>query len=408
MKLAERSGVEGSTRRSIREVRATGLAAIGKLAEAERLRAEAVADLVEFDAIDGHVIEGYLTPQRQLVHGAGLTEGEANRVHRIVRFCADHPRLIEALGNGGISVDHADVLCRTATHVDAVELARAMPDLLDAAAGVEVSTFLERVRTWQWRVTPEETAEDCETAFERRSVTMQPGLFGGVTGRFEIDAAGAGVLVAALTTEPDPLGSLEPPRTLGQRRADRLVELAALAQSLDVGEIVGGGDRPEGARQVIRSTVDVVIDLPTLLGVEFDLNDHRTREGNVDWDSLQASFTWTGPAPKPVITQFLCDASWRALVTSGRSAVLDYAHARPELTPALRRVVQRRDRHCQFHGCDRHWSWCDVHHLTPREEGGRDHLENLALVCRRHHTMIHSGGWRLDRGSDGRIATTSP
>lgn len=82
--------------------------AVAKLAQAERLRAEAGARLVEFDAIDGHVAEGYLTPQRQLIDGAGVADAEANRILRSVRFCQNHPMLAEQPAAGLITVAHAD------------------------------------------------------------------------------------------------------------------------------------------------------------------------------------------------------------------------------------------------------------------------------------------------------------
>ncbi len=157
-----------------------------------------------------------------------------------------------------------------------------------------------------------------------------------------------------------------------------------------------------------RPTVDVIIDLPTLLGADFDLDDHRTDDGDVDWESIEASFALTGPAPRRVMQQFFCDASWRTLITAGGSVVLDYTHAKPEINRSQRRAVQRRDRHCQFAGCDRHWTWCDVHHLRAKEDGGWDLFDNLVLLCRRHHTMVHQQGWQLWRDTDGRIQTTTP
>ena len=56
--MAELSPGETPVRRTIAEVRAAGRNATKKLAEAERLKAEAVAQLVEFDAIDAHITEG--------------------------------------------------------------------------------------------------------------------------------------------------------------------------------------------------------------------------------------------------------------------------------------------------------------------------------------------------------------
>lgn len=384
------------------------------LAEAERLRARAVADLVEFDAIDGHITDGYLTPQRQLIHAAGVAEAEANRLHRLVRFCADHPAIAVALAAGAVTVDHADILRTIESRVDSFEFETALTDLLDAADGVELSVFHDRVRVWQWRVTPAATGDEIADVHDRRHLTLQPGLFGGLKGSFELDGAGGAVVSAALFTEPDPTDRLEPARTLRQRRADRLVELAGASLLLDESGVAGEAGAPvaddpqPGRRQLVSATVDVVIDLPTLVGAEFDFDDHRCGDGRVDWASIQSAFAFSGQAPRPVLEQFLCDASWRRLVTSGVSIVLDYSHAKPELAASQRRAVQRRDRHCQFDGCDRHWRWCDVHHIRSKTDGGWDLFDNLTLLCRRHHTMVHQGGWQLRRAGDGRLVTTSP
>ena len=425
IRMAEETAGDKACRRTIGEVFEAGRAAVEALAEAERLRARAVADLVEFDAIDGHVTDGYLTPQRQLIHGAGLAEREANRLYRLVRFCADHPLLADQLAAGLVTVEHACELMVLADKVDRDEFTDALSDLLGAAVGVELSVFIDRIRIWEWRNQPEATDDEVDAAFENRSLTLQPGLFGGCKGRFNLDAAGAVVLADALETPPDPVDTIEGPRTLAQRRADRLVELAALAnrhdQDLDPtpdepdssDESTGddpttsrGG--PSGARQQSCGNIDITLDLPTLLGVEFDLDDHRSAEGNVDWESIQQAFALTGIAPKRVLQQFFCDANWRTLITSGGSIILDYSHAKPEINRSQRRAVQRRDKHCQFKGCDRHWRWCDVHHLRSKEDGGWDLLANLVLLCRRHHTMVHQQGWQLWRDTDGRIHTATP
>ncbi|HEY0493632.1 MAG TPA: hypothetical protein VGD57_09210 [Candidatus Dormibacteraeota bacterium] len=40
--------------------------------------------------------------------------------------------------------------------------------------------------------------------------------------------------------------------------------------------------------------------------------------------------------------------------------------------------------------------------------GGETKLENLALLCGRHHWMVHEGGWQLKRDSNGRWLTIPP
>ena len=56
-----------------------------------------------------------------------------------------------------------------------------------------------------------------------------------------------------------------------------------------------------------------------------------------------------------------------------------------------------RDRHCQFAGCNIAAQWCEAHHLQHWAEGGPTDLANLALLCRRHHHLVHEGGYQLQR-----------
>jgi hypothetical protein len=56
-----------------------------------------------------------------------------------------------------------------------------------------------------------------------------------------------------------------------------------------------------------------------------------------------------------------------------------------------------RDRGCVFPGCGRPPEWTDGHHIRHWIHGGPTTLENLALLCRRHHRLVHEGGWQLVR-----------
>ena len=38
---------------------------------------------------------------------------------------------------------------------------------------------------------------------------------------------------------------------------------------------------------------------------------------------------------------------------------------------------------------------CDAHHIKHWADGGPTRLDNLALLCRAHHTVIHQTGWQI-------------
>ena len=48
-------------------------------------------------------------------------------------------------------------------------------------------------------------------------------------------------------------------------------------------------------------------------------------------------------------------------------------------------------------GCDALPAWCDVHHVRHWAHGGDTSAENSALLCERHHTACHEGGFRVHR-----------
>jgi hypothetical protein len=59
--------------------------------------------------------------------------------------------------------------------------------------------------------------------------------------------------------------------------------------------------------------------------------------------------------------------------------------------PGLRRRVLARDHHvCQVPGCNNSL-FLDLHHITPRVEGGANAGSNLISLCGVHHRAIHTG-----------------
>jgi len=75
------------------------------------------------------------------------------------------------------------------------------------------------------------------------------------------------------------------------------------------------------------------------------------------------------------------------------------------VTPGQRAALNARDRGCVLPGCDRPPEWCEAHHLVEWIDGGATDLDNLALVCRRHHTMVHERGLQLVRAETGGFRT---
>ncbi|HSS93498.1 MAG TPA: HNH endonuclease signature motif containing protein [Candidatus Dormibacteraeota bacterium] len=78
------------------------------------------------------------------------------------------------------------------------------------------------------------------------------------------------------------------------------------------------------------------------------------------------------------------------------------------MSGAQSKALRLRDGGCTWPGCDRPASYTSAHHLVHWIHGGATNLPNLALLCYRHHAMVHEGGWQIVRGDDGQIVTIAP
>ena len=99
-----------------------------------------------------------------------------------------------------------------------------------------------------------------------------------------------------------------------------------------------------------------------------------------------------------------CDAAPVTMRHGPAGEVLDGGRRTRTISPALRRALAARDRHCRFPGCRARR--CDAHHVRHWVHGGATALDNLVLLCRRHHRAVHEGGFRvlLDAAGEARFA----
>ena len=77
-----------------------------------------------------------------------------------------------------------------------------------------------------------------------------------------------------------------------------------------------------------------------------------------------------------------------------RPSGLDIGRRTRSIPPAIRRTLTLRDGGCRFPGCN-NTRYVDAHHITHWAHGGETKRENLALLCRRHHKLVHEGGYSI-------------
>ena len=172
-------------------------------------------------------------------------------------------------------------------------------------------------------------------------------------------------------------------RTLDQRRADILCDL------LLTGTPSVGGETGLGA---IRATVHVTVPLLTLAGLD-DAPAVLDGHGPVDAETARvlaaAAPVWQRVMTHPVTEEPLRLDTYRP---SGR----------------LRRLLNARDRTCRWPGCRRSATRSEADHTIAWEDGGTTCAENLAILCKGHHTLKHASAWRVRQLGAGRLEFTSP
>jgi hypothetical protein len=52
--------------------------------------------------------------------------------------------------------------------------------------------------------------------------------------------------------------------------------------------------------------------------------------------------------------------------------------------------------------------WTNAHYVLHWGHGGDTTLDNLVLLCHRHHWLIHEGGWQLAKVERGRLLAIPP
>jgi Domain of unknown function (DUF222)/HNH endonuclease len=101
------------------------------------------------------------------------------------------------------------------------------------------------------------------------------------------------------------------------------------------------------------------------------------------------------PVSSAAIQRIACDCAVTRVLLDQDSLIIDVGRATQKIPVALRKALRLRDRHCRWPGCERPASWCDGHHMLHWIKGGPTDLDNVVLLCKRHHRMVHEGGWQL-------------
>ena len=312
----------------------------------------------------------------------------------VARILVNHlPNTCSALAMGEISTAHATVIAK--------ESAAAIRDGLSEFAIYQVEekalSFAEfhtpgqvanKVRTTLAQLAPAEFEEVVDRARETRRVSCYNDADGMATVVAILPAQDAQLVMKSIEAYILKINENESGTwsllSADNKRADALTAIlsAELARNL---EIVKPHRRPV--------TVNVTIDLPTLLGLAQN----------------PGQLSGYGAIPASVARELASDATWKRFITDPQTGnLLDYGREKYEPPQALVDFLLARDRTCRFPGCRQSATRSDIDHAQSWETGGETNSENLGLLCRRHHRLKTHGRWGLVSNEDGSCEWTSP
>ena len=351
--------------------------------------------LRDFDARSGWN-NGFLSCAHWLHWRTGIDLGAAREKVRVAKALPALPRISAAMQHGRVSYAKVRALTRVAT----AENERSLLDLALAGNCAHVERF---VRAWR-RIDRVRAARDGDAKHLNRQLSTWVDDDGMVVIRGRLTPEVGAVVQRAIEAAADRLfrdaseaskgDAMAEDLTPAQRRADALALLAesALAANFD------GGTAGDRYLVVLHVNADAPSNNPS--EPQATASGSETYDGalEVDHGALYVSMETS--------QRLACDASLVHMRHDGDRAVLDVGRKTRTIPPSIRRALAARDTNCRFPGCTSRR--CDAHHVHHWADGGATSLDNLVLLCRRHHRAVDEGGFAVMRGLDGALTFLRP
>lgn len=342
------------------------VAGAGRLAAATCAWLLLVAD---FDARDGAWKFGMASTPQWLSFHCGLAHRTVVEHLRVARALVAFPKMAEAMAAGRLSYSQARAIARLAKPGEI----RLVDDLLEIARHgtiAQLEVMVRGLRTVDHNENPAPQAD-------REHVTGRWGddSMWALSARLDPER---GALVDAAITK---LASAE-----DIAKADALVRLAEIG----LAALADGEKPPRELRGDERAAVVIHLDaskLPTT-------KDSADAADEVELARPAARVVGGPGLPDVVMQRLLCDGRVRTLLVKDEQ-VLDVGRSHRLVSKKQYRALMKRHGGCCAHpGCP-NTTKLHAHHVIPWLVGGPTNLDNLILLCERHHVALHDGAFRI-------------
>lgn len=333
----------------------------------------------EFDERHGWSGAGMKSCAHWLNWKCGIALGAAREKVRVAHALAALPNISAALRNGQVSFSKVRAMTRVATPRN--------EDYLLMIANHGTAAHVERLVHKYRQVKRSEALERENARHALRELTWY------------IDSDGSYVLKARLAPEQGARIAqalkvamecedvsaetcIKDETPIAARRADALERIADHYLTSEQSAATGGD----------RCTLHIHTDMNTL---------------KADGEGAASELVEGGNVSAETSRRLACDCGVVHWLEDENGTALDIGRRTRSIPPAIRRALERRDGGCRFPGCTaRHY--VDAHHIHHWADGGETKLDNLLLLCRHHHRLVHEGGYGLAMPVCGEPVFTAP
>jgi len=383
--------------------------------------------IAEFDRREGWKLGGHRSCAHWLSFRTGIDRSTAREKVRTARALVGLPLIGASMAQGKLSFSKVRALSRVATPDNEGEL-------LECAEGATTAQVERMVRGYRKGSRRDEAALE-EERHRNRSFAVFPDVDGMYVVRGRLTPELGALVMRAVEAASDALyrkdrrmraGSDEEEawdrilealdgeegggssaaaaarrardteREAARRRADALG--LVVERGLEAG--FGDDEAPVSGSRAERYQVVVHVDAETLAeaGPERGAEDaFNTGRSELD-DGTRVS----GETSR----RLACDARRVEMRHGPGGSILDVGRRTRTVPPALRRALEARDQGCRFPGCGLRFA--EGHHVKHWADGGETKLDNLVLLCRHHHRLLHEEGWSMQWWGEGRPAFFDP
>jgi len=361
-----------------------------------------------FDKEEGWAGEGINSCAHWLNWKCGMSMGSARARVRIARALPELPAISAAFREGRVSYSKVRAMIRVATpkNEDALLQIALSGNATHVETQVQLYRKVKRIealeeenlrhghRELSWHID-----DDGYWVFKGRFTPEQGALL-----QKALEAAGDQLfeeqqhLPEEVSAEIDrnvPLDRTSP-EPVSQKHADafaRVVEgfLAGVGNDRPVNDLSGGD----------KYMVNIHTDVETL---------------KEDGTGAEAEIEDRGHVPAETSRRMACDCSVVHWQENAQGDPLNIGRKTRSIPPAIRRALKRRDQGCRFPGCTCK-RFVDAHHIQHWADGGETSMDNLVLLCRTHHRLVHEAGYGVELKAgkvaefslpDGRIIPQGP